>query len=104
MKEKDLAYCRGFFGGSGFELAAAGVGAGVAAGFAGVVAPLPVPLVPVEVLPAGVPEVVVGVGGSEVSGVGSGGRGFERMPATSVSTAVSGSLGLRNLYHCFRLS
>ena len=96
MKEKRVVrYRRGFFGGvaAGFVLAEAGVAAGVAAGFAGAVAPLPVPVVVPEGVPvAGVPEVVVevGVGGNEVKGVGSGGSGFERMPATTASTPVSG--------------
>ena len=96
MKEKRVVrYRRGFFGGvaAGFVLAEAGVAAGVAAGFAGAVAPLPVPVVVPEGVPvAGVPEVVVDVaaGGNEVNGVGSGGSGFERMPATTVSTPVSG--------------
>jgi hypothetical protein len=84
-------------------LLAGGVAAGVPAGFAGVAAPLPVPLVvPVEV-PV-VPVVDAGVGGNETNGVGSGGSGLDRMPATIASTAVSGSFGLRNLYQVFRLS
>ena len=89
---------RGFLGGAGagLVLGAAGVADGVAAGFAGVAAPLPVPFVvpvPVDVPLAGVPVVVAGVGGNETNGVGSGGSGLDRMPATNASTAVSGSVG-----------
>ena len=88
---------------AGLVLAVAGTAAGVAAGFAGALAPFAVPVV--GVAPPVVPLVVAaGVAGNEVNGVGSGGSGFERMLATSVSTPVSGSFGLRNLYHCFRLS
>src|SRR5688500_7489134 len=100
-------YRLGFLGGTGagLVLGTAGVADGVAAGFAGVAAPLPVPLlVPVEVPLAGVPVVVAGVGGNETNGVGSGGSGLDKMLATIASTAVSGSVGYRNLYHCFRLS
>ena len=92
------AYRLGFLGGAGAGLVlAAGVADGVAAGFAGVVAPLPVPFVvpvPVELPLAGVPVVVAaGVGGNETNGVGSGGSGLDKMPATIASTAVSGSVG-----------
>ena len=85
-------------------LLAGGVAAGVAAGFAGVVAPLPVPVGVPEVPVVGVPVVAGGVGGNETNGVGSGGSGLDRMPATIASTAVSGSFGFRNLYQVFRLS
>ena len=87
-------------------LADAGVvdGVVVVAGLFGVAAPLPVP---VPVLLVGVaPEVPIGVeagaAGSEVSGVGSGGSGFDRMLATNSFMPASDLL--RNLYHCAKLS
>lgn len=90
-EEVAVDYLRGFFGvavGAGLVLDAAGVADGVAAGFAGAAAPLPVPVEPL----AGVPEVVVevGAGGNTVIGVGSGGSGLDRMPAITASTPVSG--------------
>ena len=93
-KEKvNYDYRRGFLG-AGFALVAAGVAVGVAAGFVGAAVPLPVPF-PVEVPVVGaapeVPVVVVvaGAAGNEVSGVGSGGNGFARMPATSAFIPAS---------------
>jgi len=76
-----------------------GVLAGVVVGFvpAGVVvgaAPLPFPL---PELPTDEPAAGV-VGGSDVSGVGSGGNGFDKMPATSWSIPSVLS-ALRYLYH-----
>ena len=57
--------------------------------------------VPFVVADAPLPDVGVAAGaetGSEVNGVGSGGNGFERIPATSASIPATESL-LRNLYH-----
>ena len=87
----------------------AGVVAGVVAGFvpvvvAGVVEGVVAPLVAgVPVLLTGVAAGVAGAAGRDVSGVGSGGSGFERIPASSSVRPASESL-LRNLYHCIRLS
>ena len=70
--------------------------------------PMPVPLALQMPLP-GAPEVLTGVaagvevGGSDVNGVGSGGRGFERIPATNWSRPVVWSL-FRYLYQVVRLS
>ena len=92
-KEKvNYDYRRGL--GAGFALVAAGVAVGVAAGFVGAAVPLPVPF-PVEVPVVGaapeVPVVVVvaGAAGNEVSGVGSGGNGFARMPRPARSFQLS---------------
>ena len=72
-------------------------------------APLPVALPPfplpcaAPVFPAGVP-VAAGVdGGSDVSGVGSGGNGFDSTPAIN-SFMPSVLSPFRYLYHCVRLS
>ena len=54
----------------------------------------------------GVPEVLAGVEagvGNDVNGVGSGGRGFARIPATSSVNPLSES-ALRYLYQVVRLS
>ena len=109
-KEKvNYDYWRGFLG-AGFALVAAGVAVGVAAGFVGAAAPLPVPFaveVPVVVDAAGFAVVVVvaGATGNGVKGVGSGCNGFARMPATSAFIPASpSSLGFRNLYHYFKMS
>ena len=103
---KRLRGLSGFGVPAGF--APAGVLAGVAAGFvpAGVVAgvvvgaaalPLPFPEFPTGDPTAGV------VGGSDVSGVGSGGNGFDKTPATnwSIPSVLS---PLRYLYHWTKLS
>ena len=69
----------------------------VPAGFVVEAVPLPLPA-PVVVVPevlAGV-DAGVEVGGNEVNGVGSGGNGFDRMPATIWSSPSVLSL-LRNL-------
>ena len=58
------------------------------------------PFVAVPAVPIGV---VAGAAGKDVSGVGSGGSGFDRMPAIISFIPVS-ELLLRNLYHCVRLS
>ena len=86
-------------------MAAAGVAAGVPAGFAGAVAPLPVPFPEPEEVPfigVAVPEVPVvvaaGVAGNDVSGVGSGGSGWERILATISFMPSTLSLFLY-LYH-----
>jgi len=86
--------------GAGFVLADAGV-VGAVVVVAGLVVPAPLP-VPFPVPLFGVvPEVPAGVeagaAGSEISGVGSGGNGFERMPATY--SLIPASDFLRNLYH-----
>ena len=63
----------------------------------------------VDAVPPFVPEVLAGVaagvaeGGSDVNGVGSGGNGFDRMPATSWSMPSVLS-PLRYLYQVVRLS
>lgn len=68
-----------------------------------------VPGVVVVPLPLVAPELAAGVaagvddGGNDVSGVGSGGNGLERMPAMSSGIPVSLSLFL-NLYQVLRLS
>ena len=57
--------------------------------------------VPFVVADAPLPDAGVDAGaetGSEVNGVGSGGKGFERIPATRASMPTTESL-LRNLYH-----
>ena len=92
---------------AGFVVEVAGVGFGAAvlpagAGFGAVVLPagaVPVPLVPVLV--AG--EEVGGAAGNEVSGVGSGGNGFARMPAMS-SFRPSVLSAFLNLYQPVRAS
>ena len=82
--------------------------AGVLVLFTGVVVPVgAVPeVVDVEAVPF--PELLTGVaagvdGGSDVSGVGSGGNGFAKIPATNSFIPVS-ELLFRYLYHCVRLS
>ena len=78
------------------------VGLAAAGAVVVVVAPFPVPVFcGVAVVPAGV--AVAGVGGNEVSGVGSGGKGFDRIPATSWSIPSVLS-AFRNLYQVVRLS
>ena len=69
-----------------------------------------VPVFAAEAVPLpGVPELLAGVAagveeaGRDVSGVGSGGSGFERMPATSWSMPVVVLL-FRYLYQVVRLS
>ena len=78
----------------------------VPAGFAPVVVveavPLPLPVVAVPEVLAGV-DAGVEVGGNEVNGVGSGGNGFDRMPATIWSSPSVLSPFL-NLYQLVRLS
>ena len=62
-------------------------------------------------VPCGAPEVLAGVaagvedGGSDVSGVGSGGKGFVKMVASrSFNPASVVSEAFRNLYHSVSLS
>ena len=78
---------------------------------AGAVVPVPVVVAEATPLPLplpGVPELLAGVAagveaGRDVNGVGSGGNGFARMPATSWSMPVIALL-FRYLYQVVRLS
>ena len=69
----------------------------------GVVGAVDAPLVPVPVVVAGVVAGVAGGAGNTVIGVGSGGNGFDRMPATNsfIPSVLSWFL---NLYQVVRLS
>jgi hypothetical protein len=104
VKLKQTAYFRGRFvpGFAGVVVVVAGVvgfGLAVVPVFEAVLVPgAGVPVVDPD---APLPDAGVAAGaetGSEVNGVGSGGKGFERIPATSASIPATESL-LRNLYH-----